>query len=228
MTFQTQVCEAIQEFYFIKAAGTQAYTDLIDDTEVTFNSTTYINDGFDPEVGYVRELNIGFDIEVKGIVSINITNIPFNFEQKFYEQLSQYICGLIDCFYTEPIEYNDLVKEYCNILSDFAATNQESEYGYDNDPQLQLDFYNSVLAIIATPEPTEAEEYLAMVQNPLAGMTDEKSWYRRQDPKKQPKVVRRTKSKNQARKLKQRVFSLEPLFDVMDTIEYPEYDDYAY
>jgi hypothetical protein len=228
MTFQTQVCEAIKEFYFIKAAGTQAYTDLIDDTEVTFNSITYVNDGFDPEVGYVRELNIGFDIEVKGFVSINITNIPFNFEEKFYIQLSQYICGLIDCFYSEPIEYNDLVKEYCNILSDFAATNQESEYGYDNDPQLQLDFYNSVLAIIATPEPTEAEEYLAMVQNPLAGMTDEKSWYRRQDPKKQPKVVRRTKSKNQARKLKQRVFSLEPLFDVMDTIEYPEYDDYAY
>jgi hypothetical protein len=228
MTFQTQVCDVIKEFYFIKCQGTQAYAELINDTLITLNSTTYYNDGFDPEKGFVRELSIGFDIEVNGPISINITNVPFNHEEKFFTQLSQYISGLIECYYSEPIEYNVLVKEYCNILSDFAAINQESEYGYDTNPQLQLDYYNSVMAIIAIPEPTEAEEYLDMVQNPLAGLTQEKSWYRRQDPKKQPKVVRRTKSKNQARKLKQRVFSLEPLFDVMDTLEVPEYDDYAY
>jgi hypothetical protein len=228
MTFQTQVCDVIKEFYFIKCQGTQAYAELINDTLITLNSTTYYNDGFDPEKGFVRELSIGFDIEVYGPVSVNITNVPFNHEEKFFTQLSQYICGLIDCFYSEPIEYNNLVKKYCLILSDFAATNQESEYGYDYDPELQLEFYNSVMAIVAAPEPTEAEEYLAMVQNPLAGLTEEKSWYRRQDPKKQPKVVRRTKSKNQARKLKQRVFNLDPLFDVMDTIDFVEFDDCAY
>jgi hypothetical protein len=222
MTFQTQVCDVIKEFYFIKCQGTQAYSDIVNGSMVTLNSTTYYIDGF------VRELSIGFDIEVKGPISINITNVPFNHEDKFFTQLSQYISGLIDCYYSEPIEYNDLVRDYCQILSEFAAINQESEFGYDYDPELQLNFYNSVMAIIAIPEPTEAEVYLAMVENPLAGLTEEKSWYRRQDPKKQPKVVRRTKSKNQARKLKQRVFSLEPLFDVMDTMEVPEYDDYAY
>jgi hypothetical protein len=228
MTFQTQVCDVIKEYYFIKCQGTQDYSDIVNGSMVTLNSTTYYNDGFDPEKGFVRELSIGFDIQVDGPVSVNITNIPYNHEEKFFTQLSQYICGLIDCFYSEPIEYNDLVRDYCQILSEFSAINQESEYGYDYDPELQLNFYNSVMAIIAIPEPTEAEVYLAMVENPLAGLTQEKSWYRRQDPKKQPKVVRRTKSKNQARKLKQRVFSFEPLFDVMDTLEVPEYDDYAY
>jgi hypothetical protein len=220
MTFQAQVQDAIKEFFYLKCSGTQAYSQIVGKAQLFFNSTTSTIEGFDCNVGWVNEIEVGYSIEYKGQIEFTILNVPFIPEDSFFLDLSEYIRGLVDCNYCDPIEYSQLVKDYCKILSDYGAINQESEYEYDQNLQLQLDNYAMIMAILALPEPTSEDELLQMVQNPLASITEEKGWYSRSDTKRTAKVVKRTKWKRQARILKNMVMNYEP--------DFPEFDDYAF
>jgi hypothetical protein len=218
MTFQTQVLSSIKEFYFQKCMGHQSYAETVNDSLIQFQSTSYEEIGYDCMLGWVNNVTIGFSLEINGLVNVFIYNIPFNTTEKFYEELSEYVNGLVDCFYVEPIEYFELQKEYSAILTDFADSLGENEFGFSED--LQLDNYAKIMEILALPEPTEAEEYLLMVQNPLAGLTEAKSLYGRPDPKKFATAKRRSKIMRHARKFKKLVFNYEP--------NNFEFDDYAF
>jgi hypothetical protein len=218
INLQNRILESIEEFFWYKCQGKQNYSQSIgENTIIYFNSVEESCDGFDPIVGFVNEITLSYTIEVSGDYNISIDSIPFNPENKTLKALAYYIDGLIDCNYFLTISYQKLVREFTTIIADYSALNQESEYGYEEE--YPMDNYLAIMQIVALPEPTEAEEYLAMVSNPLAGLTEEKSWYRRQDPKKSKKIYRRTKSKNQGRKIKQAIF------DFVDSLDYIEMDD---
>jgi hypothetical protein len=215
---QSRIVEAIQEFFWYKCQGKQNYSQSIsEDNSIYFTSVVDSIDGFDPIVGFVNDITISYTLEVKGKHEVNITSIPFNPEDKFIKGLAWYVDGLMDCDYYSSIEYSILVKEFCDILSQYSSINQESEFGYEDYP---LDNYEAIMAIVALPDPIEAEEYLALVQNPLAGLTEEKSWYGRPDPKRFAKVKRRTKYLRNARQLKNMVLSFEPNFIEIDDCAY--------
>ncbi len=217
--FQETVLNAIKEFFWYKHLGNQNYSQSIgQNLEIHFTSVLDTIVVSDPIFGVVRDLTLSYTISLTGKKEVQVTSIPFNPDQKFIKAIAWYVEGLVDSVYTFSIEYSTLEKEFCNILSEYSAINQESEHGYGED--YPMDILEAIMAIAALPDPIEAEEYLKMVENPLAGLTEQKSWYSRPDPKRFAKVKRRSKFLRSARQIKNEVLYFKPNF--------VEFDDYAY
>ena len=211
MEFQTSINSTIKYFFFMKAMGTQAYLELVNGYQFYFNTVSTVDYVEESLKGIINNINITFKVQVTyDNVEFTVSNIPFKTDEVFYDRLTHFLFDLIERKFTGEATYEELIFEYFDI--------QKLDVNDDFCHEQQLQNYNAIMAILAMPEPTEAEEYLQLLSNPLAGLTEEKSWYRRQDTQKSVRIKKRQLSIIKARQIKQRVF--DPFFT--------EYDDCSY